>query len=242
MSAKPLSENVWLLEQSWGEIGYDQALEKQKSLTRQGRCGWLLFAPKPTITLGRRAQSSDVLLTTEQLAQKGCAVLQTDRGGQVTYHGPSQCVGFPVGTLEQFTGDPRGVRAFIQKLQTVLIEVLAPILEGRIQLRCSDDGAKAGIWLSLESDCDDGSNTSHKLVAFGMKFSREGISHGFAINLWPDDGFDWINPCGDPGTKPAFLFQTPPSQQELRSLLLNLSQGLIEAWITVSSDPARSHY
>jgi lipoyl(octanoyl) transferase len=186
----------------WNETGYDEALKRQRELSASGRKGWLLFCCPPTITLGTRGHFSDVLMPMDELKRRGVRLLPVDRGGQVTYHGPGQVIGFPFGRLEDFTGDSRGVRRFVLGLQGALEDFIKAELEragDTTRVLEHGDEACSGVWLH-----DQG--LRRKIVAMGMAFGREGVRHGFALNVLPvDEGFELVNPCGEIGARTAAL-------------------------------------
>ena len=170
-----------------GRIDYATALELQRSLVelrKRGEIGdaLLLLEHTPVITLGRNAKAEHVLASREQLAARGVELFECDRGGDVTYHGPGQLVGYPIFDLRGFT--PRiGAVEFVRRLEEVLIR------------SCADFGVAArrvagrtGVWTE-QSDA--------KVAAIGVHISRGVTSHGFALNVSTDlDAFQLIVPCG----------------------------------------------
>ena len=176
-----------------GRIDYATALELQRSLVelrKRGEIGdvLLLLEHTPVITLGRNAKVEHVLASREQLAARGVEVFECDRGGDVTYHGPGQLVGYPIFDLRGFT-PPEGPRKtlgaveFVRRLEEVLIR------------SCADFGIAArrvagrtGVWTE-QSDA--------KVAAIGVHISRGVTSHGFALNVSTDlEAFQLIVPCG----------------------------------------------
>ncbi|MEW6056643.1 MAG: hypothetical protein AB1540_08510 [Bdellovibrionota bacterium] len=207
LSQKQGESKTRLIHQSlpWGELSYLKALELQKTLTQEGKVGWLLFACPPTVTLGKRTQADDLRVEREHLASQQVTLLEVDRGGRATYHSPSQVIGFPLGTLKDHVGDSRGVHRFLETLTRELKRFISFELR-RAQSKAvviEDLGALEdlqGIWVD-----EDG--IKKKLVSFGMRFSREGIAHGFAINVTSQtQGFELIHPCGLRGVQMASLF------------------------------------
>lgn len=180
---------------------YSEALRLQRARGLEGARGWFLFSCPPTVTLGRRALEDALREPRAQLEQKGVRIMRVDRGGLATFHGPGQIVGFPFGALEHHVGDPRGVRLFVEalkkKLATFVREEAGVPAE---DVRVRGAHGEAGVWIG-----------PHKVAAIGLRFSREGIAHGFALNIFPSEqgtkwGFGVIVPCGEPGAKPAFLY------------------------------------
>jgi len=139
----------------------------------------LLLLEHPHVyTLGRNAKKDNILLSVEQVAMRGVQVFEIDRGGDVTYHGPGQLVGYPILDLTQHRRD---IAWYMRALEEVLIAVAREygIEAGRLS------GAP-GIWVGND-----------KLAAMGVHISRWVTSHGFAFNVNTDlRYFDWIVPCG----------------------------------------------
>jgi lipoyl(octanoyl) transferase len=171
-----------------GTVDYQAALDLQQQLVedrKQGRIpDQLLLLEHPhVITLGvrNRHARSNVLETPESLALKGVALFETGRGGDVTYHGPGQLVGYPILELPE---DRRDVHRYVRDLEEVLIQAVSGfgITAGRIP-------GLTGIWVG-----------DRKLAAIGVRISRWVTSHGFALNVSTDlSRFDLIVPCGITG-------------------------------------------
>lgn len=137
----------------------------------------LLLEHPHTYTLGRRAKESDVLLGDEALEKLGVRVHRVDRGGEVTYHGPGQIVGYPIVEIRPFGGPVR----YVHTLETVLINVLKDF-----GLEAERDDDFTGVWVDQE-----------KIAAIGVRVSRGITTHGFALNVNPDlSYFRHIVPCG----------------------------------------------
>ena len=168
-----------------GLIGYDEALALQRELVEQRRTDTvpdllLLLEHPPVITLGVRSEiaRANVVATDERLADLGIAVHETGRGGDVTYHGPGQIVGYPIIDLRP---DRCDVHKYVRDLEEVMIRA------------CADHGVTAdritglsGTWVSAE-----------KIGAIGIRISRWITSHGFAFNVSTNlDHFRLIVPCG----------------------------------------------
>ena len=176
-----------------GRIDYATALELQRSLVelrKRGEIGdvLLLLEHTPVITLGRNAKAEHVLASREQLAARGVEVFECDRGGDVTYHGPGQLVGYPIFDLRGFT-TPEGPRKtlgaveFVRRLEEVLIRTCADF--GIVARRVA---GRTGVWTE---------HSDAKIAAIGVHISRGVTSHGFALNVSTDlDAFQLIVPCG----------------------------------------------
>lgn len=179
-----------------GRIAYDEALRLQEELVelrRAGRVGnvLLLLEHPPVLTLGRNADRSNVLAPDELLASRGVTLHQINRGGDVTYHGPGQLVGYPIFDLR---GDWPGKRGphlgpvdYMRMLEEVIIRVCHDfgVLTQRVK-------GRTGVWT-----IPGGSIPEKKICAFGVHVSMGVTSHGFALNVTTDlRDFDLIVPCG----------------------------------------------
>jgi lipoyl(octanoyl) transferase len=168
-----------------GLVSYSDGLRLQRELVAQRKVGsgpdTLLLLEHPHVyTLGRNAKKENILISAEQLAARGAQVFEIDRGGDVTYHGPGQLVGYPILDLAQHRRD---IAWYMRGLEEVLIEVAAEygIQAGRL-------AGAPGVWVG-----------SNKLAAMGVHISRWVTSHGFAFNVNTDlRYFDGIIPCGLP--------------------------------------------
>jgi lipoyl(octanoyl) transferase len=174
-----------------GRIDYETALRLQKQLVEmrhQQRIGdvLLLLEHPPVLTLGRNAHRSNILASDELLARRGVEIVETNRGGDVTYHGPGQLVGYPILDLRAAT--PRmGAIDYVRGLEEVLIRTCAEfqILTDRVP-------GRTGVWTRAG-----GSIAEKKIAAIGVHISRGITSHGFAFNVTTDlTDFEWIVPCG----------------------------------------------
>jgi lipoyl(octanoyl) transferase len=174
-----------------GRIDYATSLELQRTLIElrhQQRTGnvLLLLEHPPVLTLGRNSDRSNILAGEELLARRGVAVHEINRGGDVTYHGPGQLVGYPIFDLRSFS--PRlGAVDYVRRLEEVLIRACAEygILAQRIK-------GRTGVWTVAG-----GSIAEKKIAAIGVHISRGITSHGFALNVTTDlRDFDLIVPCG----------------------------------------------
>ncbi len=168
-----------------GRIEYPEALSVQQRvrdavMNEAMNDTLLLLEHPPVLTLGLQANRANVYLSEEQLKQKGVGVYQVDRGGDVTYHGPGQIVGYPIFNL---TRHGRDVHAFMHSMQEVFIR----LLEREFGLKAHREAQKyTGIWIGEQ-----------KITAFGIHVSRWTTTHGFAFNVNTDlSHFRWINPCG----------------------------------------------
>src|SRR6201991_3041093 len=151
----------------------------------------LLLEHPPLLTLGRNAHRSNVLISNEMLAQRGVELHEVNRGGDVTYHGPGQLVGYPIldlrGDLPGKKGPHLGPADYVRLLEEALIRTCGDfgVLTQRI---CK----LTGVWTVAG-----GSIREKKIAAIGVHVSQGVTSHGFALNVTTDlRDFDWIVPCG----------------------------------------------
>jgi lipoyl(octanoyl) transferase len=188
-----------------GRIDYGQALELQQQLATQRKQGTvgdhlLLLEHPHVITLGRNGHVENLLASDEILSRAGISFYPTDRGGDVTYHGPGQLVGYPILDLRDWKRD---VGAYVRAVEQSLIDTLAEfgIEAGRIP-------KLTGVWVG-----------DRKIAAIGVHLSRWVTSHGFALNVNTDlSYFQYIVPCGL--TKPV----TSMAQLGGRASLAEVSQ------------------
>ena len=167
-----------------GRIEYLAAWEWQRELVRQRSAGaigdtLLLIEHPHTYTLGRSTKDGHLLITPEQLVEQGITLVESDRGGDITYHGPGQLVGYPILKLSQHGGD---LLRYLRLLEETLIVALASygVTAGRI-------AGLTGVWVG-----------DAKIAAIGVKLSASGVTqHGFALNVATDlRYFQQIIPCG----------------------------------------------
>ena len=155
-----------------------------KETLRLSTPNFLLFCEHPHVfTLGKSGSQSNLLVNEEILKSKGASFYKTNRGGDITYHGPGQIVGYPILDLENFG---IGIKDYIHLLEEAIIITLKEydIASGRL------DGA-SGVWLDTDN------KNARKICAIGVKTSRFVTMHGFAFNVNTDlDLYTYINPCG----------------------------------------------
>ncbi len=174
-----------------GRLDYATGLALQKTLVElrhQQRIGnvLLLLEHPPVLTLGRNSSRSNILASDELLDARSVEVHEINRGGDVTYHGPGQLVGYPIFDLRSFF--PRlGAVDYVRKLEEVLIRAC-----GDYAIRTQRIAGRTGVWTFAT-----GSVQEKKIAAIGVHISRGITSHGFALNVTPDlRDFNLIVPCG----------------------------------------------
>jgi lipoyl(octanoyl) transferase len=174
-----------------GRVEYAAALAVQQkvcALRQQERIGdvLLLVEHPPVLTLGRNAHREHVVASNESLARRGISLFETNRGGDVTYHGPGQLVGYPILNLRGFTPS-LGIVEYLRKLEEVLIRACADY--GVLTQRSP---GRAGVWT-----LPGGAIAEKKIAALGVHVARGVTTHGFALNVTTDlDDFALIVPCG----------------------------------------------
>ncbi len=181
-----------------GRVGYDEALRLQAELVelrREGRIGnvLLLLEHPPVLTLGRHAKRANVLVSDELLASRGVTLHEINRGGDVTYHGPGQLIGYPIfdlRSLEAPGGGRMGPVDFVREIEEALIRLC-----GVYGVRAARIAGLTGVWVGSEGSTLEAS--ARKIGAIGIHVSRGITSHGFAFNITTDlREFSLINPCG----------------------------------------------
>ena len=171
-----------------GVVPYGTALERQRSLAEQritGRLGadlLLLCEHPPVITLGRGTRTTSLPIAPDALRQRGIEVFEIERGGDVTYHGPGQLVGYPIFDLG---GHRRDLHWFLRQIEEALIAALA-----RLGITGERRGGYTGVWTG---------GASRKIASIGIHVRQWVTWHGFALNVTTDlSAFDLIVPCGIP--------------------------------------------
>jgi lipoyl(octanoyl) transferase len=179
-----------------GRMPYAEGLALQQQVVaarKQNLIGdtLLLLEHPPVLTLGRNASRSNVLASDEFLAQRGIELHEINRGGDVTYHGPGQLVGYPIidlrGDLPGKKGPHLGPVDYVRLLEEVLIRTC-----GDFGIMAQRIAKRTGVWT-----IPGGSIQEKKIAAIGVHVSQGVTSHGFALNVTTDlRDFEWIVPCG----------------------------------------------
>lgn len=188
-----------------GCIPYPQALQLQLKICDLKKRGYekdvlLLLEHPPVITLGRSADRKNLLVSEDCLKDCGVDLWETDRGGDITYHGPGQLVGYPI--LSLHTGE-RDVRDYMRRLE----ESLMRLLHG-YGIESRRDTAFTGVWTE-----------KGKIAAMGVHLSRWITRHGFALNVHTDlSSFDLIVPCGISGRGVTSMEKELEQRLDLRTV------------------------
>ncbi len=228
-----------------GEIAYDEAWDYQESLLKANlaiKSEWyskrdtelpynlatkhhLLFCAHPHVyTIGKSGHMENLLVNDQRLKELNVAFFKTNRGGDITYHGPGQIVGYPILDLEHFETD---LGKYMRKLEEVIIRMLAHygIEAGRLQ-------GSTGVWLDPEDK-----NKARKICAMGVRCSRWVTMHGFALNVNTDlKYFDYIVPCGITDKTVTSMHKElgrQVNEEEVKSILLEKFEEVFEAQITI---------
>ena len=186
-----------------GRVAYDEGLRVQAEIAAMRLAGQvdnvlLLLEHPPVLTLGRNANRSNVLASDELLTSRGVTLHEINRGGDVTYHGPGQLVGYPIFDLRNLhndSGSRLGPVDFVRKMEEALIRLC-----GEFGVRAGRIPGLTGVWCGLDGGSLAGSGApavGRKIGAIGIHVSRGITSHGFAFNVTTDlRDFQLINPCG----------------------------------------------
>jgi lipoyl(octanoyl) transferase len=202
-----------------GRMGYQEAFELQHSLVERRKRGeipdqLLIVEHPPVITMGRNAHQENVLADPELLARAGIEFHHTDRGGDVTYHGPGQVVGYPIFDLREWKRD---VVAYVRGIEAVLIGALS-----QFDIRSRRLDGATGVWVSTPGGLA-------KIAAIGVHISRWVTSHGFALNVDTDlSYFRYIVPCGL--TKPVTSMRAIGSAATREQVVAALARSFAEVF------------
>ena len=182
---------------------------------------YFLFVEHPHVyTLGKSGDMSNLLLDEKQLTEKGATFYKINRGGDITYHGPGQIVGYPILDLDNFFTDIHKYLRFLEEMIILTLEEYG--------LKAERSPGETGVWLDV------GTPFARKICAMGVRASRWVTMHGFALNVNADLGyFDNIIPCGIRGKAVTSLHvelgQVKVDETEVKAKLLKYFLKLFEA-------------
>jgi len=179
--ASPL-RSAWL-----GRVDYLDAWRLQSAVASRVRNGdderLLLLEHDPVYTIGRRGTTQHLLAEPDELRRAGASAYRVDRGGDITYHGPGQLVGYPVVRL----GDAPDLTGYVRAIEGALVDALASY-----GVAAHTERGKTGVWIELPE-----SGAPAKIAAIGVRVSRGVTTHGFALNVHTDlAAFERMIPCG----------------------------------------------
>jgi len=188
-----MSLDKTILFTDWGLIDYNSAFEKQEEIfsgtiknkiNNQTTENNLIFCEHPHVyTLGKSGDEHNMLLNYIQLQANDAIFVKTNRGGDITYHGPGQVVGYPIFDIANFN---LGLKHYILKIEEAIIQTLL-----QYNIKSSRLDGATGVWLDV------GLPNCRKICAIGVRSSRYVTMHGFALNVNTDlQYFNHINPCG----------------------------------------------
>ena len=190
-----------------GKVPYEEARETQRRLEAARQADevpdlLLLLEHPPVYTRGRRSAPAELPMGEDWYRMQGIEVRDTDRGGQATYHGPGQLVGYPIVDLAPYGGD---VHEYVRRMERVMIESLAA------------EGVEAGVIEGLTGVWVGGRPPDgRKIGSIGVHVSRGVTTHGFAINVNNDlQPFEWIVPCGIEGCRMTSLSRELGAERDL---------------------------
>lgn len=167
-----------------GRCEYEKALEIQYDMLKKRQDGiiedtLILVEHPPVITLGRQAERAHIIGAEKLLQKNGIKIFETNRGGDVTYHGPGQIVGYPIFNIRE---SKMGIRQFVENLEEVFIR----LLKDKYNINAHRNKEHTGVWIG-----------NYKIAAIGLAVKRGVTMHGFAFNVNTNlDHFKFIVPCG----------------------------------------------
>lgn len=202
----------------------EQKKQKREDLNIE-TSNYFLFVEHPHVyTLGKSGDISNLLLNEKQLQEKGATFYKINRGGDITYHGPGQIVGYPILDLENFFTD---IHKYLRLLEETIILTLA-----EYGLKGTRSEGETGVWLDV------GTPFARKICAMGVRASRWVTMHGFALNVNADLGyFDNIIPCGIRGKGVTSLhveLGKSVDEEEVKQKILKHFTNLFEATLILS--------
>ncbi len=216
-------KETWDFQEDLFKKTVDCKIKNRREHTELPTPNHFLFVTHPHVyTLGKSGDFSNLLLSEEQLAEKRATFYKINRGGDITYHGPGQVVGYPILDLENFFTD---IHKYLRLLEETIILTLA-----EYGLKATRSDGETGVWLDV------GTPFARKICAMGVRASRWVTMHGFALNVNTDLGyFDHIIPCGIRGKAVTSLNvelkQESVDENEVKEKLLKHFFALFEAEI-----------
>jgi lipoyl(octanoyl) transferase len=229
MSAASPLRATWL-----GRVDYVDGWRLQEAVATRVRSGdderLLLLEHDPVYTIGRRGTPDHLLVGPDELRRAGASVYRVDRGGDITYHGPGQLVGYPVLRL----GEAPDLVGYVRALEGALVDVLASY-----GITARAERGKTGVWVELP-----GSGLAAKIAAIGVRVSRGVTTHGFALNVRTDlVAFERMIPCGFAHEVASLerLGVAVDTREVAERAAVGLADRLGRAITWSDVDPARDH-
>ncbi|SFU61536.1 lipoyl(octanoyl) transferase [Pustulibacterium marinum] len=214
-------KETWDYQETLFKSILDLKIKNRREETNLPTPNYFLFVEHPHVyTLGKSGHMENMLLNEAQLAEKGATFYKINRGGDITYHGPGQIVGYPILDLDNFFTD---IHKYLRFLEEVIILTLA-----EYGLKAERSEGETGVWLDV------GTPFARKICAMGVRASRWVTMHGFALNVNADLGyFDNIIPCGIEGKAVTSLNvelgQAEVSMEDVRQKIKHHFTTLFEA-------------
>lgn len=227
-------KEVWEYQETLFQDTIDIKIRNRREELTLKTPNHLLFVQHPHVyTLGKSGDIENLLLNEKQLESKGATYYKVNRGGDITYHGPGQIVGYPILDLENFFTD---IHKYLRFLEEVMILTLADY-----GVKGTRSEGETGVWLDV------GTPFARKICAMGVRASRWVTMHGFALNVNANLGyFDNIIPCGIRGKAVASLNTElgvdKVDENEVKEKLLKYFAQLFEAEIVVAQEPLLNIY
>jgi lipoyl(octanoyl) transferase len=212
-----------------GTVPYMEAWELQRRLAARRQAGeipdvLLLLEHPPVYTRGRRSSPQELPMGAAWYEAQGIEVLDTDRGGLVTYHGPGQLVAYPIASLAPYGGD---VHAYIRRMERTVIAAL-----GDHGVAAATIDGLTGVWTEGEPPGSGaGAAEARKIASIGLHISRGVTTHGLAVNLDNDlQPFEWVVPCGIEGCSVTSLSRELGAGQGLDAFADTLAGRFAEVY------------
>lgn len=216
-------KETWEYQEKLFKEVVDLKIKNRREETQFETTNYFLFVTHPHVyTLGKSGDLSNLLLSEKQLEAKGANFYKINRGGDITYHGPGQIVGYPILDLENFFTD---IHKYLRLLEEAIILTLA-----EYKIKGERSAGETGVWLEVETPF------ARKICAMGVRASRWVTMHGFALNVNVDLGyFDNIIPCGIKGKAVTSLNVElgidKVDEQEVKDKILKHFSSLFDAQI-----------
>lgn len=221
-------KQTWAYQESLFDAIVDSKISNRREGTFHPTPNHFLFVEHPHVyTLGKSGDFDNLLISEKQLAEKGATFYKVNRGGDITYHGPGQIVGYPILDLDNFFTD---IHKYLRLLEEVIILTLADY-----GVAATRSAGETGVWLDV------GTPFARKICAMGVRASRWVTMHGFALNVNADLGyFDNMIPCGIKGKAVTSLHVElgvgSVKMDEVKSKIKTHFAALFEAELRESSD------
>jgi lipoyl(octanoyl) transferase len=210
-----------------GLVGYEEGVRMQRALERSRAEGEvsdvvLMLEHPPVYTKGRRSNAEELPMGEDWYRMQGIEVAQTDRGGQVTYHGPGQLVAYPIVDLRRLSR-PGDVHAFVRAMEGAMIAAI-----GDLGVEAGVIEGLTGVWVGSEPPP---AGDARKIGSIGIHVRRGISTHGLAVNVANDlQPFEWIVPCGIEACRMTSLTREHGSEQSVEEFATALAARLGEAY------------